>query len=267
MISMTLSFSILGILAIPLVLFAIMVGVYTFIAKKYASVPFELLNAMTDVPLEHKERAAECFKEVARLDRSVMWYDLSAPFVVPFILLFTKRDAERLAFLDHIYGNNVEFMRNDGVLVGGINGDNFGQWELTPEGSSQPKRVPLEDSPAVRSMAYWVDGKYHPRSFIARWVWLGFRNRASKASYNLGVDMRPIDHDRESWGDVKTRGRLHEGVVLHRCGDHYQLYSIKFAGENVIRVNVGYKVWQSMHHKDAYIASPVNIVYSKITKK
>ena len=96
MISMTLSFSILGILAIPLVLFAIMVVVYSYITKKYASVPFELLEAMTDVPAEHKERAAGCFKEAARLDRSVMWYDLSAPFVVPFILLFTKLFAEKL---------------------------------------------------------------------------------------------------------------------------------------------------------------------------
>lgn len=60
---MTISFSILGLLAIPMVLFAIMVGVYTYINKKYASVPFELLNSMTDVPAEHKERAAECFKD------------------------------------------------------------------------------------------------------------------------------------------------------------------------------------------------------------
>lgn len=258
---------IVGIVSIPFALFAILVAIYASLTYLHKDVPFELLDAMTDVPSEHKTLAAEGFREAARLDRSVMWYDLSAPFVVPFILLFTKWNAEKLRFLDHIYGNNVEYVRDDGVYVGGINGDDFGQWELTPEGVFQPKRVPLDDTPEARQLAYWVDGKYHPRSFVARWVWLGFRNRASKASYNLGVDMRPIDHDRESWGDVKTHGRLHEGVVLHRCGDYYQLYSIKFAGEKVIRVNVGYKVWQSMRHKDAYIAPPVNIVYSKITKK
>ena len=44
-------------------------------------------------------------------------------------------------------------------------------------------------------------------------------------------------------------------------------YSIKFDGDKVIRVNVGYKVWDVMSHKDAFMAPPVNIVYSKITKK
>lgn len=265
--SMTISFSLLGILAIPLVLFAALVLVYTLVQKRFANVPFELLEGMVDVPPEHKTFAAGSFREAAKLDAKVMWYDLSAPFVVPFILMFTKWDAEKLKFLDHIYGNNVYYIREDGSFVGGLNGDNFGQWELLPSGVGQPKRVPLEDTPEVRAMAYWVDGKYHPRSFYARWIWLGFRNRASKASYNLGIDMRPINHDRESWGDRETRGRLHEGTVLHRCGDYYQIYSIKFDGNKVRRVNVGFKVWENIRNKDDYIAPAVNIVYSKITKK
>lgn len=256
-----------GVALLPLVLFAILVAIYSGLTAIHKDDPFDILESLEGVPKEHKLRAIECFKEAAELDARVMWYDLSAPFVVPFILLFTKWEDERLAFWDDIYGNNADFRRSDGTLVGGINGDNYGVWETLADGTSEPKRIPIEDTPEARSLAYWVNGKHHPRSFYARWVWLGLRNRASKASYALGVDMRPINADRESWGDKLTIGRSHEGTILYRCGDKYQLYSIKFVSETkCIRVNVGYKVWMSMLHKDAYIAPPVNIVYSKISR-
>jgi hypothetical protein len=111
-----------------------------------------------------------------------------SPIVVPFILIFTKWDAEKLPFLDSIWGNDSSIngdVRDDGVGDG---------WGLKP--------VSLDpNSEEAIASCYWAKG-HHPRSFYARWVWLGLRNRASALSSSLGLEVvrgRGPDANLQEW--------------------------------------------------------------------
>jgi hypothetical protein len=94
-----------------------------------------------------------------------------SPIVVPFILIFTKWEAEKLAFFDSIWGNDAS-----------INGDQRGD-----NNDLIPISLDKNDEHAI-SLCYWAKG-HHPRSFYARWVWLGLRNRASALTERMGIDV------------------------------------------------------------------------------
>jgi hypothetical protein len=136
----------------------------------YAHLPFkalEILNS-SEASEEIKQAARKQFKRVSLKAISILPLDLVSPIVVPFILLFTKWEAEELPFLDSIWGNDVS-----------INGDRRFHGGLVPLDKNSQEAI---------DACYWAPG-HHPRSFYARWVWLGLRNRASKLSLNLGKDI------------------------------------------------------------------------------
>lgn len=145
---------------------------------------------------------------------------LLAPLVVPIALLFTKKEDEALPEAFRWWDNDVS-----------INGDvrQEGSWALAP--------VPLDDS--AIPMCYWAKG-HHPRSFWARYVWLGWRNRASRLSQMLGYTYKETD----AWvtyGDPAA-GRAHEGWYLRKVGEAYRFHYIKKLGKLCIRVHYGYKL-------------------------
>lgn len=135
--------------------------------------------------------------------------DLLAPLVVPLALVFTPREAEHLPRLFAWWDNDVS-----------INGDH------------------AEGEPTY--YARWFDR----RSFIARWVWLGWRNRASRLSQQLGHRWAPGEYqDARHWGDPST-GRNHQGWTLNRRGPRWQLYLVKRLSFGLcFRLNYGFKVW------------------------
>jgi len=232
---------------------ATLVGLFVLFRLIWEDTPIKLIQSMEGVPDQHKAYAIESINRARTLTRKGTFFDLTAPIVVPFILLFTRWNAEKLRFWDDYYGNNIS-----------INGDRF-PYRVNPDTNTEEQLpIPIEDTPEARALAYWVDGKHHPRSFYARWIWMGFRNRASRYSMLNGVDLTAVDGDREYWGDPKT-GRDHEGTVLYRCGQHYQIYHVRRLGSQLcVRVNCGFKVWQRMHNRE-HIAAPVNIYISLIS--
>lgn len=97
--------------------------------------------------------------------------------------------------------------------------------------------APLDDTPEARAACYWAEG-HHPRSRWARYIWLGWRNRASKLAHDLGA---PSGAPIALWGDEKV-GRSHAGVCVYRMGDCWQIMVVDRWGPFVVRRNVGWKI-------------------------
>lgn len=163
--------------------------------------------------------------------------DILAPIVVPFALIQTTERSDKLPNWASWWDNDVS-----------INGDRPEYWDLEYTGD-----------------CYYAPG-HHPRSFWARYVWLGWRNRASKLAQQLGHTWQPGEkEDNQTWGDPKT-GRDHEGWAVNRKGDVYQLYVVKKIGPLCYRLNWGHKVWP-LEGDDRPIANVVNISFSLLKYK
>jgi hypothetical protein len=137
-----------------------------------AHMPILPLIRLASLPVPDKGRIALCFMGAWLKNCLMILPDLLAPVVVPVALAFTRWDAERLP-RPFVWWDNDASINGD-VRQGGL-------WDLQP--------VPLErDNADAVAMCYWAKG-HHPRSFYARWVWLGLRNRASRLSQLLGTDV------------------------------------------------------------------------------
>ena len=104
----------------------------------------------------------------------IMIPDMLSPIVVPIALIFTKWEDDKLPWLFRWWDNDASI--NGDVRTNDPN-DGMSGWALKP--------VPSDDTEEARGMCYWAPGS-HPRSFKARYVWLGLRNRASMLSMMLG---------------------------------------------------------------------------------
>lgn len=155
--------------------------------------------------------------------------DLISPILMFFVLWFIPREAEHLPKIFEWWDNDVS-----------INGDQ-----------------------AEGEETYYAPG-HDRRGFWARYVWLGWRNRASRLSQILGHTWQPGEYDDcESWGDPAT-GRNHEGWVLNRRGPRWQIYLVKRVTDGLcFRHNYGFKVWSGYGDQRA-ITNVVNISASVV---
>ena len=202
----------------------------------------DAVRALPDVPLHLKADALLCFDQAAAADQKTALYDVTAPLVMLLVLPFVKRGADRLPRAFRRWDNNVS-INGDGeaVLRGGqwINLRDIG-W--TPEPG---ERVYTYDDPAYNGDAYYAKG-HHPRSFWARWVWVGWRNRASKMSLEMGeyVGERPI----VGFADpAELAGRSRDGYYLLRHGNLYQWRQYERRGPIVLTRNLGFKLEHVMY--------------------
>lgn len=178
--------------------------------------PMFMLCALP-IPWRHKLRGCKSFANAALRGLLVLPPDLLAPLVVPFALRQIGWGAESLPRWARWWDNDVS-----------INGDH---------------QVPatLADTPEARAACYYAPG-HHPRSFHARWVWLGLRNRASALAAMLGRKLTPAEvQDADTWGD-ESIGKTKEGWCVRRNGPLYQLYIIRKIGPLCLRVHYGHKL-------------------------
>lgn len=198
------------------------------------AVPFLIIHSLDGVPYTVRLRAMIGMIVPILKRLLVLPVSLSAPFVMPFVLIFTPWDANELPWWARWYDNDVS-----------LNGDMPWYWEQSYGG-----------------WTYYA--KAHPRSFWARYVWLGWRNRASRLAMILGHRYREGEYENhESWGDPLT-GRDHEGHVLNRRGSCWQIYLVKRIGRFCIRINCGYKIWSNAGDGRA-VAMPVFVPFSILT--
>ena len=169
------------------------------------------------VDLHHKVRASLCFIKVAGLHAVNLPIGMLAPIVVPVALLFTKWEDNRLPRLFWMWDNDVS-----------INGDRQEDWSLD-----------------FKDDAYYA--KAPPRSFWARYVWLGWRNRASAFAEYLGYKYKEGEFaNRLVFGNPHTSRTWYdgEGWVLNVAGPAYQFMLIKHISKTLcIRVHWGNKVF------------------------
>lgn len=177
----------------------------------WAILPMILVLSRGCIPLTVRLFACWSFVGAAWRTLVVTPFSLLAPIAVLLILPFVPRSANQLPAWCRAWDNDVS-----------INGDKPEYWD-----------------PAYTGVTYYANA--HPRSFWARWVWLGWRNRASWLALRLGYTYTGTE-TRELWGDADT-SRSHAGWVLYRCGPIYQVYATRKVGPICLRANWGRKVW------------------------
>ncbi|RYF02244.1 MAG: hypothetical protein EOO32_00675 [Comamonadaceae bacterium] len=207
----------------------IALSVLAAIVLVWCLIPSLWVLTLPGVPIEHRRAAAQSFGRASLRGLIILPADILAPLVVPFALLGCKWESENLPRWARWWDNDVN-----------LNGDAGLTWSRNPvTGLDGPDPVPLEDTPEVRGLCYWLTG-HHPRSFLARWMWIGFRNRASALAVSLG---HPADYSKpvQEWGDPPI-SREREGWHLTEHNGAYQLFATKRLGPLCWRFNYGNKV-------------------------
>lgn len=234
------------VLLTPLLLLLILNLVATF-----NSTPFRIIEGSL-LQDEEKVKAIQSLKKARTLCLKGLIYDITAPYVMLFVLPFVKWEAEKLPSLFSKWDNEVS-----------LNGDR-GYWINSPEGIIRLP-APLEDTPEVRETCYYAEG-HHPRSFWARYVWLGWRNRASKQAYDAGVEITDeLRASYKEWGNPSTGevidGALSTGYLIRNCGEYFEVYSNEVKGSFIKRVRYGYKIGNALKGDVVYFrkAMPVAI--------
>ena len=173
--------------------------------------PFYYLRKISpEIPEEHIKQCKKSFWQAWYKNLLTIPFDLTAPIVVPIALLFTKWSDEKLPKLFRMWDNEVSINGD----VGMVPYDKNNRWAL--------------------DKCYWAKG-HHPRSFYARFIWLGIRNRATYPTWKLGYRQQSSDIV-QSW----RSGNVHsgDGWSLHRVGPKYRFRYAKAP----IRIHYGYKV-------------------------
>lgn len=199
-------------------------AVFVFVAH----MPIIPLLRLAFLPVPRRGRIALCFVEAWLKNCLTIIPDMLAPVVVPVALVFTRWDAEHLPWLFRWWDNDASI---NGDRRTDDPGDGLGGWALKP--------VPLDPGSAdAISMAYYAPG-HHPRSFYARWVWLGLRNRASRLSQMLGF-AHATDTPVGRWtgGDMAAK----RGWEVTSVGDKWRYFETYRVGPIFFRFHYGYKV-------------------------
>jgi hypothetical protein len=175
---------------------------------------------------EDKGKIILCFIKAWFKNTLAFIPDMLAPVVVPIALLFTKWEADHLPRLFKWWDNDASIngdRRTDDAS------DGFGGWGLKPVSLDKDNQESID-------MAYYAKG-FHPRSFWARYVWLGLRNRASSLSQQLGYEQQPDD------AVIATEYNTSNSICkINKVGSVYRYYEEIHFGKFYVRLHYGYKV-------------------------
>ena len=222
----------IAILALPLALVVLLYGLLGLLDAIFYPRAIREFRGV-GLPDGDIEAAVYCFDAARKADRKARLYDASAPLVAAVALLFTRRDAERLPRLFRKWDNDAS-----------LNGDGWGQlvdgkWHRADADKYPDVPWVSYSDPAYTGDAYYAPG-HHTRSYWARYVWLGWRNRASKLSLDLGITARK-DGIEPVAGDVGI-GTRKEGFFFLRHGVDYHYKSVRRIGPFVLIRSLGYKL-------------------------
>lgn len=234
----------------------------------------KLIRDFNKLPIEdsHKLQALLSFNEARRKDWKTRIYDTFAPLVTYYALCFTKWEANKLPGLFSKWDNNVSLNGDSGGVF------YKGEWvnfydvdKVIPGGWPEANKYvqATYDSEAFNGSTYyswsWIPKKWrHPRNFIQRWIWIGFRNRASDYAMKMGYEIVKETITDASGQDKYNLARNEEGYFLLVSGTHYMFRTqSRFFKWMIIR-SIGYKLNIVYHDKTGKenIAAVVNIPFS-----
>ncbi|ACV50118.1 hypothetical protein [Delftia phage PhiW-14] len=215
---------------------------------------FNLREATLDagVPQSRIDEAMANFDLAKKIHKGMDWIGLWAPFVMLWVCWggypakvdgkwrwkrVTNWEDNKLPERWWKYDNNVS-MNGDGwgmILSDGTHTSRFSREEVD---SGQTIPIPYTD-PAYKGDSYYCKG-HHPRSRLARYVWMGLRNRGSLYALEMGHSLDPFK-PLEQWG-VLNQGKEIDGVKVICCDGVWQLTETKKRGWIEINRNVGFKV-------------------------
>lgn len=194
-------------------------------------------QAIRDLPgvAEYKASAIKCMERALRTDWKTRFFDLSAPVVMAFVIPFVPRSANQLPRLFRAWDNNISLNGDSGGVYIPADHPEFIRYGGTGEGvwvdyhdvldweAVQGCLMVSYDDERYGGDAYYAKG-WHPRRWWPRWLFIGWRNRATKLALDLGVPVdAPIDLISGSL-DISTSN---PGHFLLRCGDSYHFKSIE----------------------------------------
>ncbi len=162
-------------------------------------------------PVPNKDKVHGQWLKLSLTSLMILIPAFLAPLVVPIALLFTKWEDDKLPAFFWMWDNDVS-----------LNGDERLDWDI-----SNTKNAYYASAP--------------PRSFYARWVWLGLRNRCSKLIETFGHRYAPGEFESRIMLGDKNTGRDHEGYKFVYTPNISQLMIIKRIGKLCIRFNWGWK--------------------------
>lgn len=199
------------------------------------------LAALPDLTDGDRAAAEACFRAAKAADNKTWLYDLSAPIVMLLVLPFVKREADRLPKAFAKWDNNVS-LNGDGeaVFIDGkfLTAGHGISWEDYNAALARGAYRYTYDDPLYDGDAYYAKG-HHPRSFWARYVWVGLRNRASQLSVEMGEDV----HERPTvLSGAVGIGASTEGHFLLHSGDLYHYKSVRKFGPFALIRSYGYKL-------------------------
>ena len=167
--------------------------------------------------------------EARQRELPVIWYDCLAPIVMLFVLPFVPRGANKLPAMWRKWDNNIS-INGDGGGVQMPDGSWVEGYEVKDWEAVRGYLYVKYDDPRYGGDAYYAKG-HHPRSFWARYIWLGWRNRATQASFDVGID---------SGAPIITAAEG-DGWRIRRSGDLWEVTS----HQNNVRVYYGWKVYEA----------------------
>lgn len=197
--------------------------------------------ALAEVPMADRLAAVSCFHAARKAERRTWLYDATAPLVTAIALLFTKRSADRLPEWASKWDNNVS-LNGDGEAVfrdgEWLTAGRDLSWEALAAAKQAGERVYRYYDADYKGDAYYCKG-HHPRSWYARYIWLGWRNRASQLSVDLGVDVteRPV-----CISGSPAVGRSNPGHFLLKQGRLYHYKAFRKLGPVVVIRSYGCKL-------------------------
>lgn len=202
---------------------------------------FRSILEKAGVPEHQRDEAIKVIRKGSFYGLIPMVIGLFAPIVVGIAMLLklVKWEDNKMPWYLSWFDNNVS-MNGDGWGTITASGEhlNYTDWVLINGGMG---RAVFYGDPDYKGDCYYAKG-HHPRSRWARWIWLGWRNRASALGMKLGGKFDNLIPT-TTYGKISTGRDDPAATVYNRDG----LWQIKenrvlFFGLIAMNRNFGYKV-------------------------